>query len=345
LVIAETATETPTEAPTPSPTQTAMATDTPTHTATGAPTETATDTPTATVTDTPTGKATDTPTSPPMDTATVTPTPSFGPSATPTTVLFTLTGRVKKPGPSGLRTVAGITVEVFVCPREPNHSCRDMPGDPIASGITDGSGRFTILVPADLILGKLLLLRAEVDHVKIHALITPHRREEIKVIPGGGRAADDVPPDLDIDPVSEAAVAILEAQGLENFSDDGTDAVIDAVVAANAATVFDGLTVEQANMLAETTALGDPRVQLAIQTSLFTPTPTPTPTPTAAISCVGDCNHDGEVTVDELVKGVNIALEQADLETCPSFDVDHSGTVTINELIIAVNNLLTACPQ
>jgi hypothetical protein len=331
----ETPSETATETPSATPTLTGVATDTPTATPTDTPTETATDTPT------------NPPTEPPPDTATSTSTPTETltavPSATATPGGITLTGRVKKPGPHGLDTVAGITVEVFVCPREHNHSCREMPGDPIASGITDANGRFTIILSADLVEGKLLLLRAEVDGVKIHALITPHRRGEIKIIPGAGHGAADTPPDLDIDAVSEAAVAVLEMQGLENFSDDGTDAVIDAVVAANATTVFDDLTVDQANTLAETTALNDPTVQQVIQTSEFTPTPTPTPTPTIAISCVGDCNGNGVVTIDELIKGVNIALELAGLDTCPVFDANHSGTVTVEELITAVNNALSEC--
>jgi EF hand domain-containing protein len=138
-------------------------------------------------------------------------------------------------------------------------------------------------------------------------------------------------------------VAVLEAQGLENFSDDGTDAVIDAVVAANAATVFDGLTVEQANTLAETTALNDSTVQQTIQAAVFTPTPSPTPTPTVVITCAGDCNGNGLVSVDELITGVSIALQQAEIGTCPQFDTNRSGTVTVDELVKAVNNALSEC--
>ena len=36
--------------------------------------------------------------------------------------------------------------------------------------------------------------------------------------------------------------------------------------------------------------------------------------------CTGDCNSNGEVTVDELIVGVNIALGNAQLNTCPSFE-------------------------
>lgn len=63
------------------------------------------------------------------------------------------------------------------------------------------------------------------------------------------------------------------------------------------------------------------------------------------ISCAGDCNDDGSVKINELVSGVNIALGNAALGTCPSFDTSGSGQVEINELIKAVNNALNGCPS
>ena len=65
-------------------------------------------------------------------------------------------------------------------------------------------------------------------------------------------------------------------------------------------------------------------------------------TPVAA-QCVGDCNRDAEVTVDELVLGVNIALGTAQLAACPLLDADASQDVTIDELIAAVNSALNGC--
>ncbi len=61
-------------------------------------------------------------------------------------------------------------------------------------------------------------------------------------------------------------------------------------------------------------------------------------------TCVGDCNHSGEVTVGELVTMVNIALGSAALSACPAGDADGSGTIEINEIIAAVNNALDGCP-
>ncbi len=63
-----------------------------------------------------------------------------------------------------------------------------------------------------------------------------------------------------------------------------------------------------------------------------------------ALACSGDCNGDGEVTIDELILGVNIALENAPTLSCAAFDGDHSGTVTIDEIVGAVNVALTGCP-
>lgn len=64
----------------------------------------------------------------------------------------------------------------------------------------------------------------------------------------------------------------------------------------------------------------------------------------ASAQCVGDCDNSGAVTVNELVIGTNIALERAQLSTCPVFDPNNSGTVTVNELVTGVNNLLDDCP-
>lgn len=59
---------------------------------------------------------------------------------------------------------------------------------------------------------------------------------------------------------------------------------------------------------------------------------------------VGDCkvddHADGRVAINELITGVNIALDSAPVDDCPSFDRDSNREVTIDELITAVNNAL-----
>ncbi len=60
--------------------------------------------------------------------------------------------------------------------------------------------------------------------------------------------------------------------------------------------------------------------------------------------CPGDCNGDGCVTIDELVKGVNIALGDEPLSACPPLNVLEDTVITIDELIMAVNAALAGCP-
>lgn len=79
-----------------------------------------------------------------------------------------------------------------------------------------------------------------------------------------------------------------------------------------------------------------------------TPTPTPlvgaTPTPTGgAAVCIGDCNGTAEVTVDELITMVNIALGNADVSVCPPGDANGSGGITVDEIVGAVNRALNGC--
>jgi hypothetical protein len=72
------------------------------------------------------------------------------------------------------------------------------------------------------------------------------------------------------------------------------------------------------------------------------PTPTFPPTPPAA-TCVGDCDASGDVSIGELITGVNIARATLALDRCPAFDPSGRGRVEINELIIAVSNALNGC--
>jgi hypothetical protein len=64
----------------------------------------------------------------------------------------------------------------------------------------------------------------------------------------------------------------------------------------------------------------------------------------AAAQCVGDCDGNGRVAVNELVLGTNIALERAQLSQCPVFDMSGNGSVEVNELVLGVNNALRECP-
>jgi len=65
----------------------------------------------------------------------------------------------------------------------------------------------------------------------------------------------------------------------------------------------------------------------------------------AALPCAGDCDGDGAVRVNELLIGVNIALDPAAFGLCPSFDANGDASVEVGELVAAVNEALTGCPK
>ena len=77
------------------------------------------------------------------------------------------------------------------------------------------------------------------------------------------------------------------------------------------------------------------------ETATSTPAATPTVTP---IACVGDCNHSREVTIEELITMVNIALGNSPVSACLAGDASGDGEITVNEIIAAVNNALNGCP-
>lgn len=82
--------------------------------------------------------------------------------------------------------------------------------------------------------------------------------------------------------------------------------------------------------------------------------PTSTPQPTASFTatpiataqpepCLGDCDSSGEVTIEELVRGVAIALGRLAPEACPALDADASGLITIDEVLQAVRSSMEGC--
>lgn len=59
--------------------------------------------------------------------------------------------------------------------------------------------------------------------------------------------------------------------------------------------------------------------------------------------CVGDCDGDFQVTVDELVTGISLALGNGSREVCLSLDADTNSVVTVDEIVAAVSNALEGC--
>lgn len=70
----------------------------------------------------------------------------------------------------------------------------------------------------------------------------------------------------------------------------------------------------------------------------------PTPTPTVSLPpCIGDCGGDGQVTVDEILTMVDIALGTAAISTCDAGDANQDRSITVDEILTAVNNALNGC--
>jgi hypothetical protein len=61
------------------------------------------------------------------------------------------------------------------------------------------------------------------------------------------------------------------------------------------------------------------------------------------MSCSGDCNGNGTVTVDEVLTCVNVALGAA-VSTCLPCDRNHDGMVTVDEILAVVTAALDGCP-
>lgn len=63
-------------------------------------------------------------------------------------------------------------------------------------------------------------------------------------------------------------------------------------------------------------------------------------------ACPGDCNGDQQVSIDEVIRGVKIALGDDPMTACEEFDqqpVDQD--VTVNELLMSVTAVLQGCPR
>lgn len=62
--------------------------------------------------------------------------------------------------------------------------------------------------------------------------------------------------------------------------------------------------------------------------------------------CIGDCDGDGRVTVNELITGVNVELGIAPLDACRSIDCNarYPGIlVPIDCMVVAMNNAMDGC--
>lgn len=61
-------------------------------------------------------------------------------------------------------------------------------------------------------------------------------------------------------------------------------------------------------------------------------------------ACAGDCDGDGQVVIDEVVRAVELALGGQPAVRCAAADSDGDGQVTVDELIAAAGAALRGCP-
>jgi hypothetical protein len=99
-----------------------------------------------------------------------------------------------------------------------------------------------------------------------------------------------------------------------------------------------------ATAAASATATVAPPTETAVATATA-PAPATATATAEAVVCAGDCNHSGEVTINELLTGVGIALDSIPLSSCQLFDCTGVGTVEVSCLIAAVNASLNGCPE
>lgn len=63
----------------------------------------------------------------------------------------------------------------------------------------------------------------------------------------------------------------------------------------------------------------------------------------APVACTGDCGGDHQVTVDELLIMVNIALGNSTVCACEAGDTGGDDQITVDEIITGINNALGGC--
>ena len=297
-----------------------------------APTPTVTSSPTLTNTPTVTSTPSPTPTVTSSPTLTNTPTATSTPSPTPTEnpLVFPVTGTCRQPGPQGLVPCAqGTAVAVWQCSTD--LTCNPDTLAPLASTQVGDNGAFSFMLDSVQVARRRLVFDA-----------SPPPAAQLRRVGGSAAQADTQYRIIDfglagtggglnvvIDPNSEAAVRLLYENGLQNYSNDAVKQVIQAVQAANANLTFAGLDAAAAAMLATETASMDPAVQDTLRR--------------LQLECAGDCDGSGDITVDEMITLVGIALGDKPLSACLIGDADHNTQITIDEIVRAVNKVLHGC--
>jgi hypothetical protein len=323
-----TTTQTPTSTPTStktstnSPTPTATATPTPSATATQTPTSTvaptATSTSTASYTETPwptpTSSITNTPTptntqSPaPTQTWAATPTSSCTATATNTETLTPTRAATETPTPTATDTPTAIATETpTTAPTStPTASATTVPTPTPTATFT--------YVPTPTATG------------------TPTPTATPTAAPTSGKIVASI----------TSADTSIPVDDISQFPDSGTVQIDDEVM------TYDGKQPSTGVSALNAAASPQPGELLNVHRGMNGTTPAAhlQGAPVVLISaCPGNCNADPQVTIDEILTMVNIALGNAPLLDCEAADSNHDGHVTVDEILSAVNNALNGCVQ
>jgi len=134
----------------------------------------------------------------------------------------------------------------------------------------------------------------------------------------------------------------ISACAAADTNQDGEVSINEVVSGVNAG--LDGCSVSAASSTATTGVRGDVGVAVASAAAAATSAASDSAHALAAApTCIGDCDGNGEVTIDELVRAVRIPLGELPVSECPAIDANGDGEVSINELIAAVGNALSGC--
>jgi hypothetical protein len=303
----EAPTGTPTQLPSNTPVPTLSPTSTSTVTSTGTPTETRTNTPTHTPTRTPTDTTTQTPSSTPTATPTLSPTSTATPTHTPTSTTTATPTATATETPTATVTHA------------PTATSTSTPTETVISTPTATS--------ADT------ASPTQTHTPTATYTASPTGTPTPTAPPDAAFLLEEIAVDADTIPVDD----------IRPFPDQGTVRIGDELLRYDGKRPLGG---------APARGAGDgpvPGELLNVERGVDGTTPSAHPPGSLVMlvpppACVGDCDGNGAVTVDELVLGVRIALGNAQISECPAFDQDASETVTVDELVQGVSNALNGCP-
>lgn len=177
----------------------------------------------------------------------------------------------------------GTPVRAYSCEARDNDCVKGGSRQVLAeSDVYGGQGQWGLAIPSGgTPAGTLLECEAEVDRgVLFRTLASPFPVGEQPIARATSAGlGDSVSQAIQISPVTEASVRLIEDNGLENFSNDEIAAVLAAVDQATADISFADVSgPAEAASLATQVAARDPVVIMVIESAVPTATPTATPT-------------------------------------------------------------------